>query len=277
MIAIRRIPEPAGLGTLRTAEIARVEQALAGNPLATPPVAPELLTSDLVGDAYRAYARDLWRMQGRKCCYCESQIQQSFNDVEHYRPKAAVVQARPGKRAPGYWWLAWTWSNLLYACPGCNRTGKNDWFPLAPPVERLVAKQQPPGNENPLLLDPSDSAEDPEAHFRFLSDGPEAGHIVGTTQKGKATVDVCSLHRDELVELRSEVLRNLNKRLDDLQTQLDAGKAQAATAVWQQLLQGEVDPASAYAAMRRARLEAFWRGLPAPQQALLAEPPARVL
>ena len=45
MIAIRRTLEPADLGTLRAAEIARVEQALAGNPLAVPPVAPARLTS----------------------------------------------------------------------------------------------------------------------------------------------------------------------------------------------------------------------------------------
>lgn len=42
-----------------------------------------------------------------KCAYCEQKIEQ-YN-VEHYRPKKT------------YYWLAFSWDNLIMACPTCNQ------------------------------------------------------------------------------------------------------------------------------------------------------------
>jgi len=68
----------------------------------------------------------LMREAHYKCAYCEkltdktdNQIKESsFADVEHYRPKSL------------YWWLAYCYENYLYACEICNRTYKNDKFPI---------------------------------------------------------------------------------------------------------------------------------------------------
>ena len=65
-----------------------------------------------------------------KCAYCEDRIVSTQpGDIEHYRPKGCVtnedgsrvmVDANGGKKVPhpGYYWLAYEWTNLLYACIG---------------------------------------------------------------------------------------------------------------------------------------------------------------
>jgi uncharacterized protein (TIGR02646 family) len=275
VIAIRRAAEPSWLSAVRNREVARVEAALASDPTAKPPKAPEALTSDLVGEAYRPADKDLWRMQHRKCCYCESPIPTSFNDVEHYRPKARVTQRKGGNPEPGYWWLAWTWENLLYACPGCNRSAKNDQFPLGPAGKRLSPKQPPSGQEDPLLIDPSAPGAHPEPHFRFTVTGRARGHVAGVSPEGVATVEVCALHRDELIELRAAVLDVVESGLGAVSVHLGAGQLALAVAAWQVVLT-QLDPASSFASLRRQRIAEFWRGLTPQQQQALPRPPDRV-
>src|SRR6266404_2065479 len=48
----------------------------------------------------------------KKCAYCETfYIVAQPVDVEHFRPKGAVVVGKEKK--PGYYWLASEWTNLL--------------------------------------------------------------------------------------------------------------------------------------------------------------------
>ncbi|MBX7080304.1 MAG: hypothetical protein K1X88_14000 [Nannocystaceae bacterium] len=138
-------------------------------------------------------------MQHNKCCYCEKLEEQPiYRDVEHFRPKSR------------YWWLAWTWENLLFACPDCNRQHKRDAFPLAEESERLVAETMPPGGERPLLLDPASSACDPwtEIVFRPMRiAGRERWQPFGTTPRGTTTVEVCRLARPGLLDFYDEHVR----------------------------------------------------------------------
>lgn len=61
----------------------------------------------------------LFNAQHRKCAYCEKPEEQAkYRDAEHFRPKSL------------YWWLAWTWENLLFSCMDCNREHKGEEFPL---------------------------------------------------------------------------------------------------------------------------------------------------
>ena len=119
---------------------------------------------------------------------------------------------RPGcPLTHGYWWLAFSWDNLLYACPGCNRTGKNDRFPLADGCFSLVAEDLAPGMELPLLLDPG-SGVNPVEHIEFVRQS--AGSSGETrywwarprngSRLGNFSIDVCDLNRDELRELRND-------------------------------------------------------------------------
>jgi uncharacterized protein (TIGR02646 family) len=56
-----------------------------------------------------------------KCAYCEFMYIGGMPvDIEHFRPKGAVIVG--GKmRKPGYYWLAAKWENLLPSCIDCNR------------------------------------------------------------------------------------------------------------------------------------------------------------
>lgn len=67
------------------------------------------------GDIYghQSVKRQLIADQHGKCCFCETKIGPD-GDVEHFRPKAAWCQG-DGEPLnwPGYYWLAYEWSNLL--------------------------------------------------------------------------------------------------------------------------------------------------------------------
>jgi hypothetical protein len=77
--------------------------------------------------------------QHKKCCFCES-IVGTDGDVEHFRPKAACRQTSgDALTRPGYYWLAYDWSNLLLACGPCNQRHKGNLFPLADPSRRVTS------------------------------------------------------------------------------------------------------------------------------------------
>lgn len=96
----------------------------------------------------------LWQMQHRKCCYCEREYERKYSDVEHFRPKAEAMR-HDGTSEPGYWWLAYRFDNLYFACPPCNRT-KSTHFPLVPgtlmggPELGEVVPVQPQDPDGPL-------------------------------------------------------------------------------------------------------------------------------
>nr|WP_239015299.1 AAA family ATPase [Archangium violaceum] len=73
-----------------------------------------------------------------KCAFCESQLAHiSYGDVEHFRPKAGWRQEEGGPLGrPGYYWLAYEWTNLFLACTLCNQQFKRNLFPLRTPSRR---------------------------------------------------------------------------------------------------------------------------------------------
>lgn len=162
MIRFDRGPEPLALPATRQTQLKTVS---ADKPVRTASHR----------DAYSAFKGVLAERQRKKCCYCERIVTASFNDVEHYRPFSR------------YWWLAWTWENLLFACAPCNRSGKNDAFPLAPGSTALQFGELPPGAELPLMLDPV--TDDPRRHIRFLKVNGK-WRPVGEDERGRETLRV---------------------------------------------------------------------------------------
>jgi uncharacterized protein (TIGR02646 family) len=106
-------------------------------------------------------------MQHAKCAFCEAKpLHVSSGDVEHFRPKAAVRQSETsGLERPGYFWLAYEWENLLFACERCNRRHKRNLFPLVDPTMRARGPSGDLAQEQPVFIDPS--AEDPTPHITF--------------------------------------------------------------------------------------------------------------
>ncbi len=232
MIPISRGSEPAELEALREEELSRVRKIR--NP-----------TSEQIGGKYRSFAGILRKAQHCKCCYCEIFIQERYNDVEHYRPKTTAKRKPGSAKTYGYWWLAWTWQNLLFACPGCNRSEKNDQFPLAAGSVPLVPEEGPPGREQPLLIDPADSAEENAAHrIQFvrttLPNGkqrwlPAPRH---DDERGRETIEVLDLGRDELLDLyRIHSGAYLMPAAGHIMKQMLAGNRQEVLEEWSRALQ----------------------------------------
>lgn len=143
----------------------------------------------------------LWKLQRRKCCYCERRGEKKFSWIEHFRPKTEA--ARGASSDTGYWWLAYELLNLYYCCPICNNL-KGTHFPLEAGSASLVYPDTPwakPAIEKPLLLDPGE--DNPEEHITFdwlpnqKKIFPKA---LNGSERGRETTEKI-LARDDLQEL----------------------------------------------------------------------------
>lgn len=196
------------------------------------------------GDDVKASLKEAFHW---KCAYCETLVGKGAFEVEHYRPKGGVA----GCDHPGYWWLALDWTNLLPACPGCNKGllqhvvtanmtleqakalhltkpvdlhGKATQFPVA--GARLVAKSHDHAAEGPLLIDPTRTDPEPKLQWRFdceLSVVEPAAGLAGVSAEGEATIACVALNRMDLVQSRTGTLNWLKlqkirilKEMDEL-------------------------------------------------------------
>jgi len=87
-------------------------------------------------------------LQGRRCAYCEGDLDQLGHHIEHFQQKAA-------HRFPA---LTFTWTNLFWSCDRGDSCGKFK------DKSEVMNSYQPAD-----LLKPD--VDDPEAFFLFVSDG----------------------------------------------------------------------------------------------------------
>lgn len=262
-----RIHRPAGAPEiLRTKGLeARraLEAQLAGHappPDAATPVGGGTEPEAHVHDGSTPFSREIYahasvktalvHMQHEKCAFCEAKpLHVSNGDVEHFRPKAAVRQAdaEPLVR-PGYYWLAYEWTNLLFACERCNRRHKKNLFPLQDAARRARTPRAELTEEAPLFIDPS--AEDPALYIGFRDHVPYA---IGGNPRGESTIEALGLRRPELMADRERhlaqfgVLRALMDEEFSALEKLDHLRSRASA-----LLDRQTRPDAEYAAMVRA-------------------------
>lgn len=218
MIRIDRAAEPVALAAVRKDRLASARSAIASG-------------TKIDFTDYDIVKGDLAAMQHNKCCYCEKREEQpKYRDVEHYRPKSL------------YWWLAWTWENLLFACIDCNREQKRSQFPQEPSSTPLVAEQAPPAGEKPLVIDPSDPSVEPTMEITFMREriqGKERWVPRGTSARGRKTVEVCGLDRPNLLDLYADhVSHAVRAKLGSFVTADAEGNAQAAFKAWETARRG---------------------------------------
>jgi uncharacterized protein (TIGR02646 family) len=153
---------------------------------------------------HRTVKEALVAAQHSKCCFCESKVGMD-GDVEHYRPKAGFSQGmRRRIEGPGYYWLAYEWSNLLLSCSICNQRFKRSLFPLADPAARARSHRGDTSREAPLFIDPAET--DPEEHIGFRREIP---YPVNDSPRGAATIQALGLGREILNERRRDELMKL--------------------------------------------------------------------
>lgn len=219
MIAIDRGDEPESLARARDQQLALAE--LDGRPRQA---------ADFVGYDLPEIRDQLLRKQDYRCAFCERLVEELVDPLEHMRPKGGsedvdwnawtapddlrlffdAFSEKPFRRESRvrwkeidntrYWWLTWTWENLLYACGPCNTGFKGNRFPMERESLLLDEHDQLPGRERPLLVDPA--REDPLDHLRF---GPDLANPadplgdnwgpVALTVRGRWTIAVLGLDR----------------------------------------------------------------------------------
>lgn len=198
-------PAPAPLGTSGARHRRQLEELQAADPAACQlPGNTRLVPKDGIYNDARVKARTR-ADQHDKCCYCKSYFSgTSYGDVEHFRPKGGYQQnAADTLHKPGYYWLAYSWSNLYFACQLCNQRFKGNQFPLADPTGRAKLHSDSLALEQPLLPDPA--TENPAVHLSFTQDAARA-----LDARGAACIVVFGLDRPELIRRRQEHLKALS-------------------------------------------------------------------
>ena len=141
-----------------------------------------------------------------KCAYCEQKLLDSPKHIEHYRPKDI------------YYWLAYSWDNLLLCCGSCN-SSKGTKF------ETLNSKIKYKGEsfenihglgrgydevEKPLIINPEQ--DDILALITFDIDGT----IDSLDERVEYTIyNACKLNREELIKLRLEIINDFRNSLEE--------------------------------------------------------------
>jgi hypothetical protein len=263
MIRIDRGPEPRGL---KIAAPRRLRAAVAAfNQHGAPSVA---LTQELTGYGSEKTKEALFLAQHEKCAWCERLTDFSSAPVEHYRPKDGAWRNLPDEKrradAVHYWWLTWTWSNLLFSCARCNDAGhKANYFPLrsttVPAAAPLAPLPLPPPSpivdvsaEQALLLDPA-GREDPLDHITWLPGNTSFDRSEwiwspsGLTEEGRATIEILKL--DELAgRAQGHVRYQLLPSIEEVEQHLKDGRTQQAHRRWKRFLENNLSPSAEWTA-----------------------------
>jgi uncharacterized protein (TIGR02646 family) len=186
--------------------------------------------------------------QHDKCAFCEAKVSHiAHGDVEHYRPKGGVRQdASAPLDQPGYFWLAYVWENLFFACQLCNQSFKKNLFPLVNPARRARSHLDDLTAEEPMLIHPAD--EEPSALIGFRE---EIAFPIDDHPRAHTTIEVLGLNRDAMAEHRRDHLIPF-KRLRQALPLLPPGSEEAREIL--ALFKEAVLPRAQYSSMTRALL-----------------------
>ncbi len=181
-----------------------------------------------------------------KCAYCEAKVEQGH--VEHYRPKFS------------YYWLAYSWDNLLYSCPTCNQF-KGSHFDISgtmpdPPTLtddlsgiNVWSSQKYDSQEKPKMLNP----ERDELDGVFIFD--IQGHIQDNNNtRADYTIKTCHLDRDFLVDERRKIIDDFRKELSaELLNAKNKAEQKVIISSWVKMfLYKSEDEKNTYTAFRKA-------------------------
>ncbi len=190
--------------------------------------------SNCYRDATIEKLKDIYK---NKCAICERD--RGFElQVDHYRPKKSRNHKHKTEyNQPGYYWLCYTWSNLIPLCSKCNGN-KSSKFPLKDWDENFRIKSHLNINgynpfepycpkwlkqeEKPLLINPEVDVE-PHNNFSFKSNG----EIIGNSPEGKETIKVFKLNRKDLIrerqKIREDYVKRIKSALNDYEGHKDKG------------------------------------------------------
>ena len=131
-----------------------------------------------------------------KCAFCEQRVEQYH--IEHYRPKKI------------YYWLAFSWDNLLMACPKCNES-KGINFELSGDKQKYEDSEENRRSihtlrsnydleELPKMINPE--VTDPSNIISFQKNGKISSQNV----RLRYTIEKCKIDRDYLNDCRRKII-----------------------------------------------------------------------
>lgn len=145
-----------------------------------------------------------------KCVYCEQPVSME-QGVDHYRPLGNAQDMIGEPDNDSYTWLAYEYENLVSTCAEC-RFSKGNIFPVDGERAMYLTRMQDIHElERPMILNPY--RDQISSHLQFLVNGicwPKS-------DRGKITVSVLNLNRQELVTKRAQ---NLELFLDELKNMI---------------------------------------------------------
>lgn len=192
----------------------------------TPPKAPKGQPKAKAPPSIWADVKPIYmELQHYKCIFCERGLAHAEgsieHDVEHYRPKNAIVRWQPvgfplvphqaGPAATsGYYWLAYDLENYAAACKPCNSTRKRSFFPVQGTRGAALATIADLNTgEEPLVIFPM--YEDPASLITFLGVAAMPVAVDGLDHlRARVTIELFNLNgREELISERFAVIRSL--------------------------------------------------------------------
>lgn len=228
--------------TSKTTHQRRIELIDAGEYIDNPNYNNRYKTSDI---------RDkLKKIYNGKCAFCEQKEEQLH--VEHFRPKKI------------YYWLAYSWDNLILACPKCNehkgtnfdtRGNKvifenndaniNNINSLSSGYDQL---------ERPKMVNPETM--DPQDHITFSKNGK----MDSTQDNCKHTITACNLSRSNLNDERRKILDTFKKEvISELVYRSDkTSQIEAIALLVRQFIRFSQDLSNEYIAFRSYSIKNEW-------------------
>lgn len=147
----------------------------------------------------------LCELYHNKCAYCEKDISDEDKHLEHYRPKDI------------YYWLAYSWDNLLLSCARCNKK-KGKCFKVNKKINYSQETFENIHNlginydnyEEPKLINP-----ERENILNKLIFDNEAKMSSEDERVTYTIEDVCDLNRTALKQYRVKIVNRFINRITD--------------------------------------------------------------
>lgn len=163
-----------------------------------------------------------------KCSFCESPVKSiEAGNLICLRPRFSATQwddqGQLLEDKDHYYWLSWCWFNMFLSCSECIRRVDEENFPvegnrqaftsiLIETFTKYMALHQ---LEKPLIIDPS--CDNPRDSIQI----EKSGFAVSKDEKGRRTIKVFNLNRDDLIENRKIIYSDTIYTLNSLSEVFD--------------------------------------------------------
>jgi uncharacterized protein (TIGR02646 family) len=141
-----------------------------------------------------------------KCAYCEQTLLDAPKHIEHYRPKNI------------YYWLAYSWDNLLLSCGSCNSKKSNNFKTNNSAVvytNESFETIDDLGNiydemEEPFVVNP-----EKEDVLELILYRKNAEVFSNDVRVSHTIESACGLNRKELLEKREEIINDFIFKIEE--------------------------------------------------------------